>query len=52
VPSKLVPSFDSVPGVNNEDNFGVFILSKTDVGFRVSTGNMVNGQKKEILSKK
>jgi glycerol-3-phosphate responsive antiterminator len=43
---------DSVPGVNNEDNFGVFILSKTDVGFRVSTGNMVNGQKKEILKQK
>jgi len=43
---------DTVPGFYNEDNFGVFILSKIDEGFRVSTGNMVNGQKKEILKQK
>lgn len=43
---------DSVKTSESSQNFGAFVLSKTDTGYRISTGNMVKSDKSDILKEK
>jgi len=43
---------DSVQVSDSSQNFGAFVLSRTDTGYRISTGNMVKSDKSLILKEK
>lgn len=44
---------DAIPDASeSEDNYGAFVLSKINDGFRISTGNFVKSDKAKILKEK
>ncbi|MCB8964035.1 MAG: hypothetical protein H6536_03220 [Bacteroidales bacterium] len=43
---------DPVKNSESTHNFGAFVLSKTDNGYRISTGNMVRSEKSIVLKEK